>query len=107
MRHAHPSERLEKILRAQGSDPALWPPRSIEGGRATWIERTEDRFVLLVRVHVEFELVPCRSCGKPVTTRKHIEFVRSKVAAGPEVLETCSDCLREYYGGKVAAEGHM
>ncbi len=59
------------------------------------------------RWHVEFELVPCRVCGKPVSTRKHIEFVRKKVGVGPEVLETCSDCLREYYGGKVAVEGHM
>ncbi|MBN2496057.1 MAG: (2Fe-2S)-binding protein [Deltaproteobacteria bacterium] len=59
------------------------------------------------RWNVEFELVPCRICGKPVSTRKHIDFVRGRVSAGPEVLETCSDCLRAYYGAKVAAEGHM
>ncbi len=59
------------------------------------------------RWHVEFELVPCRICGKPVSTRKHIDFVRSRIAVGPEVLETCSECLREHYGGKIAAEGHM
>jgi predicted molibdopterin-dependent oxidoreductase YjgC len=59
------------------------------------------------RWHVEFDLVPCRQCGKPVSTARHIEFVRKRIGVGPEVLETCSDCLRQYYGGKVAAEGHM
>ncbi len=56
---------------------------------------------------VEFELVPCRICGKPVSTRKHLDFVRNKVDVGQQVLETCSDCLRKYYGSKVAVEGHM
>ena len=59
------------------------------------------------RWHVEFDLVPCRVCGKPVSTRKHIDFVKDRIGVGPEVLETCSECLRSYYGGKVAAEGHM
>jgi bidirectional [NiFe] hydrogenase diaphorase subunit len=59
------------------------------------------------RWHVDFELVACRVCGKPVSTREHIDFVRSRIGVGPEVLETCSDCLREHYGAKVAAEGHM
>jgi NADH dehydrogenase/NADH:ubiquinone oxidoreductase subunit G len=59
------------------------------------------------RWQVEFELVACRRCGQPVSTKEHIEFVRRRVGVGPEVLETCPDCLRKYYGGKVAAEGHM
>ena len=36
-----------------------------------------------------------------------IDFVKDRIGVGPEVLETCSECLRSYYGGKVAAEGHM
>jgi len=56
---------------------------------------------------VEFELVPCRICGKPVSTRRHIDFVRRRIDVGPEVLETCSECLGKFYGAKVAAEGHM
>lgn len=59
------------------------------------------------RWHVQFELMPCRVCGQPVSTKEHIEFVRKRVGVGPEVLQTCSECLRQYYGGKVAAEGHM
>jgi bidirectional [NiFe] hydrogenase diaphorase subunit len=61
----------------------------------------------IARWKVELPLVACRVCGKPVTTAKHIEFVRNRVSVGPEVLETCPDCLRTVYGGKVAAEGHM
>ena len=56
---------------------------------------------------VSFALVPCRVCGKPVTTREHIDFVRARVGVGVEVLETCPDCQRSHYAAKVAAEGHM
>ncbi len=58
MRHARPPADLAEILRRQGDDPDLWPPRSIEGGRATWLHRSDDELAILVRVHVEFELVP-------------------------------------------------
>ncbi len=56
---------------------------------------------------VTFDLVPCRECGKPVTTRDHIDFVKARVAVGTEVLETCHDCQRKFYASKVASEGHM
>ena len=56
---------------------------------------------------VSFDMVPCRQCGKPVTTREHIDFVRARVGVGAEVLETCAECQRVHYAEKVAAEGHM
>ena len=56
---------------------------------------------------VELELVPCRVCGAPVTTRQHVELVRRRVALGPEVLETCAACGQRLYATKVAAQGHM
>jgi len=34
---------------------------------------------------VSFDLVPCRVCGKPTTTREHIDFVHARVAVGVEV----------------------
>lgn len=49
---------LAKIMRDQGSDPAEWSPKSVEGGRATLISRTDAELAVLLRVHMEFELVP-------------------------------------------------
>lgn len=57
MRHARPPERLVEILKRQGSDPAEWAPRSIEGGYATWVSGTENECTILIRVHMEFELI--------------------------------------------------
>jgi NADH dehydrogenase/NADH:ubiquinone oxidoreductase subunit G len=56
---------------------------------------------------VELELVACRECGAPVSTRAHIDFVRRRVGVGVEVLETCPACHRRRHAQKVAAEGHM
>ena len=58
MRHAHIPDRLKDVLRDQGSDPNAWKPRSIEGGKATLIASTAEELSILIRVHMEFELVP-------------------------------------------------
>jgi bidirectional [NiFe] hydrogenase diaphorase subunit len=59
------------------------------------------------RWDVTFELVPDPVTGKPVTTREHMDFVRSRVSVGEEVLGTSADTKRQYYARKVASEKHM
>ena len=61
----------------------------------------------LQKEHLSYSAFILRVCGKPVTTREHIDFVQSRVAVGREELETCPECQRKHYAQKVAAEGHM
>lgn len=57
LRHAHLPARLEEMLRDQGTLDE-WTPKAIEGGRGTVLRATEKELAVLLRVHVEFELVP-------------------------------------------------
>jgi hypothetical protein len=45
-------------LRRQGDDPNDWRAPAVEGGRATVVRSDESELVILLRVHVEFELIP-------------------------------------------------
>lgn len=80
MRHARPPERLAEILRAQGDDPAKWPARSIEGGRATWIARSDAKLELLLRVHVEFVLEEEHMVFLPSQFEGHLVWDRANDA---------------------------
>ncbi|RME29297.1 MAG: 4Fe-4S dicluster domain-containing protein [Deltaproteobacteria bacterium] len=61
----------------------------------------------LPRWGAELELVYCKTCGKPVSARRHIEFVAKKTGLPERELEFCADCRRAHYGRKVAVEGRM
>jgi len=58
------------------------------------------------KLHAKFELVPCRICGKPVTTKEHLEFLK-KTKIEKATLETCDECKKKEYAFLVASQGHM
>ena len=59
------------------------------------------------RWHAEFELAHCTECGKPITTKKHIEYLKEKMNLPDYVWELCDECKRRYYMENVALVGHM
>jgi len=77
LRHAHIPEDLAEILLAQGDDPDFWPAPAVEGGRATLRWRTEDDLALLLRVHVEFELIPDQLHFLPAQFEGHLVWDRA------------------------------
>ncbi len=77
LRHAHVPEDLAEILREQGDDPAGWTPPAVEGGRATLLSKTEDELAVLLRVHVEFELIPERLYFLPAQFEGHLVWDRA------------------------------
>lgn len=75
LRHAHPPGDLAEILRKQG-DLAIWTPPAVEGGRASLLRATEDELAVLLRVHVEFELIPDQLFFLPAQFEGHLVWDR-------------------------------
>jgi NADH dehydrogenase/NADH:ubiquinone oxidoreductase subunit G len=61
----------------------------------------------MVRWGAEHEFVPCRICGKPVGTKKQIEYLREKINIEEDIFVTCTECKRDRYARTVVAEGHL
>ena len=61
----------------------------------------------IVRWHAEFDLEPCPECGKPVSTRRHIEYLREKMNITDCGQVLCEECKRRLHMEKAAVEGHM
>lgn len=61
----------------------------------------------LPRWNAVHELVRCRLCGRPVATRKHLQYLSAKLNQGADHLAVCTACRRRFYAGRVALEGHM
>jgi formate hydrogenlyase subunit 6/NADH:ubiquinone oxidoreductase subunit I len=61
----------------------------------------------MVRWGTEHEFVPCRICGRPVGTRKQLEYLRARINVEEDIFVTCTDCKRQMYAEQVVAEGHL
>jgi NADH dehydrogenase/NADH:ubiquinone oxidoreductase subunit G len=61
----------------------------------------------MVRWGTEHEFVPCRICGRPVGTRKQIDYLRAKMNVEEDIFVTCTECKRQKYAEQVVAEGHL
>ena len=57
--------------------------------------------------HAEFELALCKECGKPITTKKHIEYLKKKIDLPDYIFELCDECKRKFYVERIAVLGHM
>ena len=57
--------------------------------------------------HNEFQMVNCRECGQPITTRPHLDYLKKKILLPDYILELCSDCKRQFYFEKTLSLGHM
>jgi bidirectional [NiFe] hydrogenase diaphorase subunit len=57
-------------------------------------------------IHARHELVPCRVCGKPVTSKAHLEVLRKKKLDEVSIT-TCEECKKKGYARLVAFQGHM
>ena len=58
-------------------------------------------------IHSKHELVPCRVCGLPVTTKAHIEYLKKKMTIDEITFTTCDECKKKSYARLVAFQGHM
>ncbi len=76
LRHAHPPPDLEALLAAQGGKHQYLAP-AVEGGRATLLSADEARLAVLLRVHVEFELIPGEMWFLPAQFEGHLEWDRA------------------------------
>ena len=54
----------------------------------------------------QFPLVMCSCCGKPFTTKKHLEYVAQHTHEQPFTKKggVCPDCAREYYATAITGE---
>ena len=59
------------------------------------------------RWHAEFELVRCKECGKPITTKQHIDYLKEKISLPDYIFELCGDCKKQFYLEKTFSLGHM
>jgi bidirectional [NiFe] hydrogenase diaphorase subunit len=66
-----------------------------------------DGMRIIPRWGVKLELVYCRVCGRPVSTKKHLEFVAKRTGQPWNVQALCEICRRDYYASRVSAEGYM
>ncbi|HDH97472.1 MAG TPA: 4Fe-4S dicluster domain-containing protein [Proteobacteria bacterium] len=57
--------------------------------------------------NAEFELALCKECGKPITTKKHIEYLKEKIDLPDYIFELCDECKRKFYAERIAVLGHM
>jgi bidirectional [NiFe] hydrogenase diaphorase subunit len=57
--------------------------------------------------HAEFDLVPCKECGKPITTKEHLEYLKAKLHMPDYVWDLCPACKQKYYAERAALVGHM
>ncbi|MCI0469646.1 MAG: 2Fe-2S iron-sulfur cluster-binding protein [Nitrospirae bacterium] len=52
------------------------------------------------------ELIACDACGKPFMTRKHFDYILSRLKDKPGIdtkLKTCPECTRQGYADKLIA----
>lgn len=57
--------------------------------------------------HAEFDLVPCKECGKPITTKEHLEYLKKSIQLPDYIWELCSDCKKKFYLERAVMVGHM
>ena len=57
LRHAH-APPAETARRQGGDGPPGWSAPAVEGGRATLLRSSQEELAVLLRVHVEWELIP-------------------------------------------------
>ena len=57
--------------------------------------------------HAEFDLAPCTECGKPVTTRQHLDYLKKKISLPAYIWELCPDCKKKFYAQRAVLVGHM
>jgi len=69
------------------------------------VDRDDKRYIDVWSA--EFELQLCTECGKPVTTKKHIEYLKSKIDLPDYIFELCDECKRKFYTQRIAVLGHM
>jgi NADH dehydrogenase/NADH:ubiquinone oxidoreductase subunit G len=58
-------------------------------------------------LHARHELQPCRICGRPVTTKAHIEYLKKKAEFDEITLTMCEECKKNEYARLVAFQRHM
>jgi len=57
-------------------------------------------------IHARHDLVPCRICGRPVTTKAHAGYLKRKML-DEVTITTCDECKKKGYARLVAFQGHM
>lgn len=58
-------------------------------------------------IHFKGELYPCRICGRSVTTKAHIEYLKTRGNFDETTITICEECKKNSYAKLVAFQGHI
>lgn len=61
----------------------------------------------MTKWHAEFDLVPCKECGQPITTVEHLEYLKKKINLPEYIWDLCPDCKKKFYAERAVLVGHM
>ena len=75
-------------------------------GCITVVDSERDMVREIPYIHACHELLPCRLCGRPVSTKAHVEYLRRK-GLDEVSITTCDECKKRGYARLVAFQGHM